>query len=83
LRHRVTEALNIEVAVDEIEAILDQACRSSFMQTGPTGKALRYKSIPWWTSRLTTQRKEVNANYEGINEGRRTMNYASSGKNNT
>jgi hypothetical protein len=31
------------------------------MQTGPTGKALRHKSIPWWTSRLTTQRKEVNA----------------------
>jgi len=30
-------------------------------QTGTTGKALRHKPTPWWTSSLTTQRKEVNA----------------------
>jgi hypothetical protein len=28
---------------------------------GTTGKALRHKPIPWWTTNLTTQRKEVNA----------------------
>jgi len=61
LCQRVTKAPNIEAAVDELQAVLDQACRTSFMQTGPTGKALRHKPIPWWTSRLTTQKKEVNA----------------------
>jgi hypothetical protein len=61
LCQRVTRTLNIEVAVDELQDVLDQACRSSFMQTGPTGKVLRHKWIPWWTSRLTTHRKEVNA----------------------
>jgi hypothetical protein len=57
---RVTKALNIEVAVDELQDVLDQAFQTSLMQTGTTGKALRHKPIPWWTSRLTTQRKEVN-----------------------
>ena len=52
---------NIEAAVDELQAVLDYACRPSFRQTGPTKKLLRHKSIPWWTSRLTAQRKEVNA----------------------
>jgi hypothetical protein len=61
LCHRVTTAPNIEAAVDELHTILDYACRSSFRQTGPPGKALRHKSVPWWTARLTTQRKEVNA----------------------
>jgi hypothetical protein len=28
---------------------------------GTTGKALRHKPILWWTTNLTTQRKEVNA----------------------
>ena len=28
---------------------------------GTTGKSLRHKQTPWWTSSLTTQRKEVNA----------------------
>ena len=46
LCQRVTKAPNIETAVDELQAVLDQACRTSFMQTGPTGKALRHKPIP-------------------------------------
>jgi hypothetical protein len=58
---RVTQALNIEAAVDELQAVLNQAFQSSFTQTGPTGKSLRQKSFPWWTSRLTTERKEINA----------------------
>ena len=47
--------------MDELQAVLDYACRFSFRQTGPTKKVLRHKSVPWWTSRLTTNRKEVNA----------------------
>ena len=57
LCRRLTKAPNIEAAVDELQAILDHACRSSYMQTGPTGKALRHKSIPWWTSRLRTEKR--------------------------
>ena len=58
---RVATATNIEELVDEIHAVLDSAHRSLFRQTGPTGKVLRNKSVPWWTPRLTIQRKEVNA----------------------
>jgi len=47
--------------VDELQAVLDYACRPSFRQAGPTKKVLRHKSVPWWASRLKTQRKEVNA----------------------
>jgi hypothetical protein len=32
---------------------------------GKTGKALRHKQIPWWTTNFTTQRKEVNAKRRG------------------
>jgi hypothetical protein len=28
---------------------------------GTTGKAVRHKPIPWWTTNLTTQRKDVHA----------------------
>jgi len=52
---RVTVALNIEAAVDELQGILEQACRSSLTQTGSPGKALLHKPTPWWS----TQRKEV------------------------
>ena len=79
---RVRRAPNIEAVVDELQHILEQACRSSLKRTGRDGKALRHKPILWWTSQLTTQRKELNAENEDINE-RRTMNYASSGKDNT
>ena len=61
LWQRVATATNIEAVVDELHAVLDSTCRSSFRQTGPTGKVLRHKSVPWWTPRLTIQRKEVNA----------------------
>jgi hypothetical protein len=57
LCQRVTKALNIAAAVDELQAVLDQACRASFMQTGPNGKALCHKSIPWWTSTYNTQKR--------------------------
>jgi hypothetical protein len=61
LCQRVTTVSNIEAALNELQAALDYACRSSFRQTGRTGKVLRHKSVPWRTSRLTTYRKEVNA----------------------
>jgi len=53
LRHRVIMMTNIEAAVDELHEIMDHACRSSFRQAGKKGKEPKYKSIPWWTSRLT------------------------------
>jgi len=58
---RMKRAPNIEAVVDELQDILEQVCRSSLTRTGRDGKALRHKPIPWWTSQLTTQRKEVNA----------------------
>jgi len=58
---RVKRAPNIGAVVDELQDILEQACRSSLTRTGRDGKALRHKLVPWWTSQLTTQRKEVNA----------------------
>jgi len=57
----VTRAPNIEVALEELQDVLEQACRSSFTQMGTIGKALWHKPIPWWTSSLITQRNEVNA----------------------
>jgi len=58
---RVRRAPNIEAVVDELQHILEQACRSSLKRTGRDGKALRHKPVLWWTSQLTTQRKELNA----------------------
>jgi len=58
---RVIRAPNIKTAVDELQDVLEQACLPSLTQTRTTGKALRHKPTPWWTSSLTTQRKEVNA----------------------
>jgi hypothetical protein len=51
---------NIEATIDELHEIMDHACRSSFKQRGKKGKGSKHKSIPWWTSQLTIQRKEVN-----------------------
>ena len=58
---RVIRAPNIETAVDELQDVLEKAYRSSLTQMGTTAKALRQKPSSWWTSSLTTQRKEVNA----------------------
>jgi len=58
---RVKRTPNIKAVVDELQDILEQACRSSLTRKGRDGKTLRHKPIPWWTSQLTTQRKEVNA----------------------
>jgi hypothetical protein len=60
LRHRVVTSTNIEEAVEELQDTMDQACRSSFKQAGKKGKKSMHKSLPWWTRRLTIQRKEVN-----------------------
>jgi hypothetical protein len=57
---RVARAPNIETAVDELQDVLEQACQSSLTQIGTSGKALRHKPIPRWTTNFTTQRKEVN-----------------------
>jgi hypothetical protein len=58
LCQRATATPNIEVAVDELQTVLDYACRSSFRQTRlPSRKEPRHKSVPWWNSRLTLQRK--------------------------
>jgi hypothetical protein len=62
LCQRATGTPNIEIALDELQTVLDYACRSSFRQTRLTSrKEPRHKSVPWWNSRLTLQRKEVNA----------------------
>jgi hypothetical protein len=61
LRNRVIMMTNIEAAVDELQEIMDHECQSSFRQSGKKGKGPKHKSNPWWTSRHTTQRKEVNA----------------------
>jgi hypothetical protein len=75
---RVTVALNIEAAVDELQGILEQACRSSLTQTGSPGKALLHKPTPWWSTRLATQRKEVKAKKKKIstNEGEQRITRA-------
>jgi len=57
----VTRTPNIEAAVEELQEVLEQACRSSLTQIETTGKALLHKPMPWWTSGLTTQRKELKA----------------------
>jgi chromatin remodeling complex protein RSC6 len=47
--------------MDELQDVLEQACRSSLTQMGTTGKAMRHNPIAWWTRNLTNQRKELNA----------------------
>jgi len=61
LRQRVGMMTNIEATVDELREFMDHACRTSFRQAGKKGKGLKHESIPWWSSGLTIQRKEVNA----------------------
>ena len=62
LCQKATATPNIEAALDELQTILDYACRSSFRQTRLTSrKEPRHKSVPWWNACLTLQRKEVNA----------------------
>ena len=60
LRQRVIMTTNIEAAVDELHEIMDHSCRSSFRKAGQRGNIPKHKSLPWWTSRFSTQRKEVN-----------------------
>jgi hypothetical protein len=62
LCQRETATPNIDVAVDELQTVLDYACRFSFRQTSPTSRMEpRHKSVPWWNSRFTLQRKDVNS----------------------
>ena len=58
---RVIRAPNIETTEDDLQDVLEKEYRSSLTQMGTTEKALRHKPSSWWTSSLTTQRKEVNA----------------------
>jgi hypothetical protein len=60
LCQRVAMMPNVEEAVDEIQTALEYSCQSLLTQNRPTGKALRHKSVPWWTAQLTIQRREVN-----------------------
>ena len=61
LCQRTTTLPTSEAAVEELQAVLDHACRTLFRQTGTINRELRHKSVPWWTTRLTTQRRVVNA----------------------
>jgi hypothetical protein len=57
----------MEAVTEELHAVLDTACRSSFRLTRltrTTKKASRHKSVPWWTQSLTILRKKVNAETE-------------------
>jgi DNA anti-recombination protein RmuC len=60
LRHIVETSTKTEAAVEELQETMDHACRSSFRQAGKKGKRPMHKSLPWWTTQLTTQRKKVN-----------------------
>jgi len=57
----------MEAVIEELHAVLDTACRSSFRLTRltrTTKKASPQKSVPWWTQSLTFLRKKVNAETE-------------------
>jgi len=49
---------NIEAAVEELQEVLQQACRSSLTQMGTIGKALRHKPIPWWNQTLQPRERK-------------------------
>jgi len=57
LCRRMSSATTSEAAVEELHSVLDYACRSSFEQTGKTGRGFRHKTVPWWTTRLTIMRQ--------------------------
>jgi len=61
LCRRTSMATTSEAAVEELHSVLDYTCRSSFKQTGKADRGIRHKSVPWWTTRLTIMRREVNA----------------------
>jgi len=60
LCRRTSLATTIEAAVEELHSVLDYASRSSFKQTEKAGRGFRHKSVPWWTTRLTIMRQEIN-----------------------
>jgi hypothetical protein len=53
-------ATTSEATIKELHSVLDYACRTSYKQTGKEGSGIRHKSVPWWTTRLTIMRREVN-----------------------
>ena len=61
LIRRISTATNREARVEELHTVLDYACRISFKQTGKEGRGIRHKPVPWWTTRLTIMRTDVNA----------------------
>jgi len=50
----------METVTEEIQGVLETACRSSFRIRNIIQKATSHKSVPWWTQNLTILREKVN-----------------------
>jgi hypothetical protein len=58
---RVANEPDMDIIVEEIDEVLDLACRSSFKILRATKTVLLHKSVPWWSEELPVLRKSVNA----------------------
>jgi len=53
---------DIEQRMESIEEAIHSACKRKFRQTNSLNNNSKRNSVPWWTTRVTTVRKKVNAN---------------------
>ena len=61
LASQVKELNDIESAVDLFQEALMSACNKSFKKLRATKITTKYKSVTWWTEKLTLMRKRINA----------------------
>ena len=55
------ETEDIEFAVEKLHKAITISCDKSFKVQRETNKMTKQKSVPWWTTEITTKRKRLNA----------------------
>jgi len=82
LSERVAAAPCMKTVIEELQEVLETACRTSFRIRNISQKATSHKSVHWWTQNLTILRKKQAPSDGSFNRRKAITTYVTTGKNN-